>query len=160
MISPAHFAEYMVPCYRKITDLLREHGVDVVIVDCDGNINEIAHLWVEAGVNVMFPLEIRGGTDPRALRDAMGERVLLLGGVDKTTLIDGPDAIDGELRRIAPLAAEGGYIPHVDHRCPPDVSLANYRHYLRAKRELLGIPEPEPVEMTERPGSNAGGQEE
>jgi hypothetical protein len=25
---------------------------------------------------------------------------------------------------------EGGFIPHTDHSCPPDVSFANYAYYL------------------------------
>jgi len=151
MISPALFDEYMVPCYARITSLLRQHGVDIVIVDCDGNINELVGLWLKGGVNVMFPLEIRGGSDPRPIRDRYGKSVLLMGGVDKTRLIEGPAAIDAELERIAPLVEEGGYIPHVDHRCPPDVTLENYRYYLRAKRERFGIPQPDPVELTEPP---------
>lgn len=143
MISPKLFVEYMVPCYRRITDRLKEYGVDIVIVDCDGDITELVEHWLAAGVNVMFPLEIRGGSDPRPYRDRFGKEVLLLGGVDKTKLIEGKEAIDQEIERIAPLVAEGGYIPHVDHRCPPDVTYENYLYYLKRKREAFGIPEPE-----------------
>lgn len=147
MISPAFFDDYMVPCYQEITNLLRAHGVDVIIVDCDGDINELVGLWLKGGVNVMFPLEIRGGSDPRPMRDKYGQNVLLLGGVDKTQLIEGPAAIDRELQRLLPLVEDGGFIPHVDHRCPPDVTLENYRYYLRKKREVFGIPQPDPVEL-------------
>ena len=143
IISPAMFERYLIPRYRRITDLLQEHGIDVVIVDCDGDISQLVPLWLEAGVNCMFPLEIAAGTDPFALRDKYGERVLLKGGVDKRALIDGPEATRKEIRRIEPLVRKGGYIPHVDHRVPPDVTYENYLYYLELKRATFGIPDPD-----------------
>ena len=142
MISPAMFKDFMVPRYQRITSFLKEHGVDVVYVDCDGKIDELVALWMDGGVNCMFPLEIQSGSDPYPYREKYGERLLLLGGVDKTRLIAGKDEIRKEIDRIAPLVQAGGYIPHADHRCPPDVTLENYRFYLDLKRKTFGIPEP------------------
>ncbi len=147
MISPEAFERLMVPRYRRITDLLKRHGCDIVYVDCDGNINALVPLWLGAGVNGMFPVEVAGGTDPIALRDRYGKEVLLLGGVNKRALIEGREAIRKELKRIEPYVKEGGWIPHVDHRVPPDVTFENYRYYLAAKRETFGIPEPAPWEQ-------------
>ncbi|MGQ9524364.1 MAG: uroporphyrinogen decarboxylase family protein [Armatimonadota bacterium] len=146
IISPRMFKQWMVPRYKRITDFLKQHGVDVVYVDCDGNINELVELWLEGGVNCMFPLEVRGGSDPVQIRKRFGNSVLMMGGVDKTKLAEGPAAIRAEIRRLEPLVAEGGYIPHVDHRVPPDVSYENYLYYLKTKREAFGIPEPPPYE--------------
>jgi uroporphyrinogen decarboxylase len=142
MISPADFKELMVPRYRRITRLLEKYGIDVVYVDCDGNVVPLVPLWLDAGVNVMFPVEVHGGSDPVDLRRRFGRDLKMLGGVDKMKLIAGRDSIDAELKRLAPLVEEGLFIPHVDHRCPPDVSLANYRYYLSRKRALFGIPDP------------------
>jgi len=150
IISPRMFKQFMVPRYKRITDFLKQHGVDVVYVDCDGNINELVELWLEGGVNCMFPLEVRGGSDPVLIRKRFGKSVLMMGGVDKTKLAEGPAAIRAEIRRLEPLVAEGGYIPHVDHRVPPDVSYENYLYYLKTKREAFGIPEPPPYEERAR----------
>jgi uroporphyrinogen decarboxylase len=141
MISPQDFKELMVPRYRRITDLLRRHGIDIIYVDCDGNILSLAPLWLEAGVNVMFPLEVQSSSDPVELRKRFGREMLLAGGVNKMKLIEGKKAIDEELARLAPLVQEGGFLPHVDHRCPPDVTYENYLYYLRRKRETFGIPD-------------------
>ncbi len=146
IISPALFAKWLTPRYKRITDLLKENGCMFSIVDCDGNINGIYKLWLQGGVDCMFPLEIRGGTDPFMMRKECGKNVRLIGGVDKTRLIAGRDEIDKEIERLKPLVAEGGFIPHVDHRCPPDVTFENYLYYLRRKREVFGIPEPPPWE--------------
>jgi len=146
MISPTMFRKWLTPHYKKLTDLFRANGCEFAIVDCDGNINCVVDCWLDGGVNVMFPLEIRGGTDPYWMREQFGRRVLLAGGVDKTQLIAGKDAIDAEIERIRPLVEQGGYIPHVDHRVPPDVTYENYLYYLKRKREAFGIPEPAPWE--------------
>jgi len=142
MISPQMFREMLTPRYKRITDFCREYGLELFYVDCDGNIVDVVEGWLEGGVNIMFPLEVRGGTDPVEVRRRFGRRVLLMGGVDKTKLIEGKQAIRREIRRLEPLVAEGGYIPHVDHRVPPDVPYENYLYYLKVKREAFGIPEP------------------
>jgi len=84
----------------------------------------------------MFPVE-KIHTDPFRLRDEYGDRVLLIGGVDKFALARGKEAIDREVDALGPLIDRGGYIPTVDHRVPADVSFENYLYYLESKRRLL-----------------------
>ena len=137
IISPKMFDKYVVPRYRRITDLLHAAGIDVVWTDCDGDITPLAESFLSGGINCMFPLEVVAGSDPVALRDKHGKAMLLHGGVDKMVLRRGGKAIEQELLRLKPVVDEGGFIPHVDHRCPSDVSLANYKLYLRLKRDML-----------------------
>jgi len=142
MISPKLFRELMTPRYKRITDVLKRAGCDIFIVDSDGDITQLVEHWIAGGVNCMFPLEIAAGTDPFQLRRDYGQEVLLLGGVNKRELAKDKQAIRAEVDRIVPLVEQGGYIPHVDHRVPPDVSYENYLYYLQYKREALGIPDP------------------
>ncbi|MCL5283571.1 MAG: hypothetical protein M1330_02505 [Armatimonadetes bacterium] len=142
LISPADFERILVPRYKRITDFLKQHGVDIVYVDCDGDINQLAPLWIQAGVRGMFPIERASHSDPYRLRDKFGKDVILLGGVNKIALIAGREEIRKELNHLKPLADQGGYIPHVDHRVPPDVTYENYLYYLDYKRDLFGIPRP------------------
>ncbi len=142
MVSPRYFREYLTPRYKEITDFCKHRGVHDFYVDCDGDPRLLIDGWLEGGVNIMFPLERAGFMDPVELREKYGEELVLFGGVDKTKLIAGRDAIDRELEHLAPVVAAGGFIPHVDHRCPPDVSYANYLYYLQRKCEVFGIPQP------------------
>jgi len=142
MISPKLFRELMTPRYKRVTDVLKKAGCEVFIVDCDGDITQLVEHWLAGGVNCMFPLEIAAGTDPFEMRERFGRDVLLMGGVNKRELAKDKQAIRAEVDRITPLVEQGGYIPHVDHRCPPDVSYENYLYYLQYKREALGIPDP------------------
>ncbi|MFO7585281.1 MAG: uroporphyrinogen decarboxylase family protein [Anaerolineales bacterium] len=137
LISPRVFKQVLVPHYRRITDLLHRHGVDIVWVDCDGKIDLLIPLWMEAGINCMFPLEIgTWNADPLAYRQTYGRDLLLMGGFDKRILAGTPDDILREIDRLAPLVEEGGYIPFCDHLVPPGVSLANYIYYLECAREI------------------------
>ena len=137
IVSPRTFEELVVPRYKRITDLLQAHGVDIIWTDCDGDLNLLMDQFLGGGINCMFPLEVAAGTDPVALREKYGRRVLLHGGMDKIALLKGPNAIERELLRLKPVVEEGGFIPHVDHRCPADVTLENYKAYLKLKRQIF-----------------------
>ncbi|NQT15551.1 MAG: hypothetical protein HQ582_22525, partial [Planctomycetes bacterium] len=47
LLGPTQFKRFLVPHYRRLTDLLRRHGVDVIWVDCDGQIDELLPLWLD-----------------------------------------------------------------------------------------------------------------
>lgn len=139
LLSPKMFREFLFPRFKRIADFLKKHGIEIIFTDCDGNIIPIVDQWIEAGFTCQFPLEVGGGTDPVELRKKFGRQVLLIGGVNKRKLIEGKKGIDEEMERLAPLVEEGGFIPHVDHRCPPDVTLENYQYYLEKKKKILGF---------------------
>ena len=139
LLSPRHFKRYLVPHYRRIADLLHRHGVDVIWVDCDGRIDTLMPLWLEAGINCMFPLEIgTWGADPLRYRQEYGRDLLIMGGFDKHILAQSKEAITREVARLTPLVEEGGFIGFCDHRVPPDVPLEYYRHYLEQVRQVWG----------------------
>jgi uroporphyrinogen decarboxylase len=92
---------------------------------------------MDAGVDVIWPLERSANQDPLRLRKAFGRSLRLWGGVDKRILAQGTAAIDAHLGTLAPLLEEGGFIPTVDHTVPPDVSWPNFLHYMEAKGRLL-----------------------
>jgi uroporphyrinogen decarboxylase len=137
IISPAIYEKIILPRYQRITDLLHKHGVFIIWTDCDGNIFPLLDIFLKGGINCMFPIEVRGGSDPVAMRAKYGDKLLLQGGVCKMALLSGPKAIEAELRRIEPEVRRGGFIPHVDHRVPADVTLENYKFYLKIKRQIF-----------------------
>jgi len=137
-VSPAMFRQFLQPFYHAVMTELRKHGCALGLVDCDGNPSDLVPCWLEEGVNVMFPLEVAAGVDPFAWRRKYGREIRLRGGIAKAPLVEGGQAIDRELERIKPLLDQGGYIPHLDHLVPPNISFANYCYYLERKRKLIG----------------------
>lgn len=140
LISPKHFKQYLVPHYRRLADLLHQHGVDVIWVDCDGRIDRLLPLWLEAGVNCMFPVEVgTWGADPIRYRREYGRDLLMMGGFSKRILAGQKEEIEREVYRLAPLVEEGGFIAFCDHRVPADVPLENYWFYLQTVRKVWGM---------------------
>ena len=142
LCSPAMYRRFMLPPLKRVTEMLHAHGVDIIIVDSDGNNDVLVPLWLEAGVTGLRPFEIAAGCDPVAVRRQYGKSLVIQGGIDKRALAQGPEAIEREvLSKVPWLCLQGGYFPQVDHLVPPDVSLANYRCYAALMRHVVEDPE-------------------
>jgi len=135
IVGREFFEKVVAPRFKRITDLLRLHGVDLSLTDCDGNLTHIIPAFLDNGMNVLFPVEVNGGTDPVELRRQYGKELRFWGGVDKMIFLKDKKAIDAELTRLRPVVEEGGFIPTVDHRVQADARLDLYKHYLDRKRE-------------------------
>lgn len=120
LVNPEMFAEKIGPHYKQITQELNRHGINIVSVDCDGCIDDLLPIWLENGVNTMFPIEV--GTWNASIepwRKKYGKEVRGVGGMNKNVFAMDRAAIDAEIERLKPLIALGGYIPCPDHRIPP-----------------------------------------
>ncbi|MCD6291814.1 MAG: hypothetical protein J7M34_15060 [Anaerolineae bacterium] len=136
LLSPRMARRYMLPRYRRVVDFLTARGVPFIGLDSDGMIDPLIPVWLDAGLNFLYPFEVQAGMDVVAVRKKYGRELRIWGGVDKRALARGPEAIDAELDRLKPLIDEGGYIPHPDHGIPPDVSFANYRYFMERLQEV------------------------
>ncbi|HEY3415989.1 MAG TPA: uroporphyrinogen decarboxylase family protein [Armatimonadota bacterium] len=139
LIAPATMREFMLPRYRRMTEAIRRAGVEVIFVDSDGDVSELIPLWLEAGINGVFPMEQAAGNDIRTYQRQYGHDLLIMGGIDKRALAAGREAIERELQAKLPLAEGGGYIPTLDHAVPPDVAFDDFYYYWQRKKELLGV---------------------
>ncbi len=139
LISPRLVRRYMQPAYEELVGLLRAGGGPIIMVDCDGRVNDLLPIYMEAGMDGVHPCEIAAGADPIELR-RRSPGCTLIGGMDKRAIASGREGVDAELRRIQPLLREGGYIPLLDHFVPPDVSYDVYVYYVERRRELLSHP--------------------
>lgn len=137
LVSPNGFRQIIGPHYRKITNLLKEHGVDIVSVDCDGWIDTLLPIWLENGVNTMFPIEV--GTWNASIapwREKYGKDLRGVGGMNKTVFARDYQAVDQEVERLRPLMELGGYIPCPDHRIAPDAKFENVQYYCEKMKSL------------------------
>jgi uroporphyrinogen decarboxylase len=136
MISPAHFEEFMAPYYRKITDFLRGKGVDIILVDTDGNIEALIPQFLEAGVTGMYPMETTAGMDVVKLRKQY-PKFQMMGGVPKYDMALGQERIEEFLAPVNELLKYGGYVPHGDHLISPGVSWEQFRYYRTRLNEII-----------------------
>lgn len=136
MVSPRIFREFLTPAYQRITGFFRQRGIDIILLDTDGNVWDLIPLFTEAGVTGLYPFEVRAGMDVAEVR-ARYPRLQMMGGIDKTAVAAGPAAIDAEIERIAPVIRSGGYVPGIDHYVPPDVPWEHFEYYRRRLVKVL-----------------------
>jgi uroporphyrinogen decarboxylase len=139
IVSLDFFKEVIVPRYKRIHKKLKSHGVDIWYTDCDGDVRPIIPLFLEGGINCLFPYEVNSCTHPGELLDQYAGELRIMGGVDKMRLGEGPEAIRKYLQSLEKYVARGGYIPFCDHRCPPNVKPGDYLYYLDLKEKMFGM---------------------
>ncbi|HQK95263.1 MAG TPA: uroporphyrinogen decarboxylase family protein [Armatimonadota bacterium] len=137
LLSPSTFRTFILPHLSRMVETFKGLGVRYFVIDTDGDPRPLLSLFLDAGVDAIWPLERASDMDPAELRRTFGRSLRLWGGVDKRELAKGPDAIRRHLVEFIPLIEEGGFIPTVDHTVPPDVSWDNFRYYMDLKHELL-----------------------
>ncbi len=139
LINPAVFAAKCGPHYRRITDLCRRYGLDIVSLDCDGCIDALVPTWFENGVNTMFPIEV--GTWDASIaswRERHGRGLLGVGGMRKHVFAENRAAVDREIERLRRLVDLGGFIPCPDHRLPEDCKFELVQYYCERMRQVFG----------------------
>ena len=137
LVSPDIFTECVAPGYRKIRNKLDEYGVKLFGIDSDGDVHDLVGPWLDAGVNLQFPIEVgvwKG--DARSYRKEFGKELRIYGNFDKLALEKDAAAVESELDRLLPLMKEGGYILAPDHLITPGVSLRDYQAFLDRMRNL------------------------
>ncbi|HPC77956.1 MAG TPA: uroporphyrinogen decarboxylase family protein, partial [bacterium] len=137
LISPELVRKFMYPRYRRVVDFLHSRGVKWISLDSDGKITSLIPIWLDGGINFIYPFEVQSGMDVINVRKTFGKGLRMMGGIDKRAIADGPGAIDSELKRVAPLVEEGGYVPAPDHSLPPDVSFGNYCYFMERLKDLV-----------------------
>ncbi len=141
MISPAMVREFMNPYIRRVGDFLKARGVNVILLDTDGDCNSLIPVFLEAGVTGMYPFEVSCGMDiVKVRRQYPG--LQMLGGIPKSAIAEGKQMIDEILRPVEEVLKTGGYIPFGDHFIPPDVDFENFSYYrnrLNAIIDMYGV---------------------
>lgn len=138
LISPGFVRRFMLPRYRRVVDFGRSRGVRWFCLDSDGKVDSLVPVWMEAGIDILYPWEVQAGMDAAAIRKRFGRQARLWGGVDKRALAQGRPRIDAEIERLKPLIDDGGYVPMLDHSAPPDISYSNYCYFMERLRAALG----------------------
>jgi uroporphyrinogen decarboxylase len=136
LISPAVYQTKFGPLYKRFVELLGRYDIDIVSLDCDGLIDSLIPIWLDNGVNTMFPIEVgTWGASIAQWREKYGKRLLGVGGMDKRVFAHDFAAVDREVERLKPLIDMGGYIPCPDHLLAPDAKWDNVRYYCERMRK-------------------------
>ena len=137
LIDPRVYRRVFVPHYARMIELIRRYAPadkTVLVLDSDGNIEELIPIWLDMGIDAILPMEVAAGMDVARLRSRFGGSLRMFGGVDKRVLASGSrQEIAKMVAGLADVVCQGGYVPGCDHNIPEDVPFGNYCYY----RELI-----------------------
>jgi uroporphyrinogen decarboxylase len=137
LVSLEFVRKYMVPHYKKVTDLLHSHGIDIITLDSDGDVNALIPIWLDCGINGILPNEVAAHMDVVQMRKRFGKDLVISGGIDKRALAGTRKQVEEEVMNKVPyVLSTGGFFPGVDHAVPPDVPFENYLYYLELLRKV------------------------
>jgi len=137
LISPGMFRRYLTPYYRKVMGLAEQRGANIRLVDSDGHMHGLTPLFLEAGLNGIFPYEVQAGNDVPYLLEQHPD-LHALGHIDKRAMTKDKAAMEAEIERLKPILDIGRFIPHMDHGIPPDVPWDNFQYMVWRWKELTG----------------------
>jgi hypothetical protein len=138
VIGPHTYRRFVLPGYRRLADLVRAHGVEVLIFKSHGHVQELIPAVLEVGINTLWVGNAGpAGLDYVTLRREYGRDLGLIGGIDMRALERDRAAVEAAVMRVVPpLLEQGGYVPMVDGRVREYVPYENYRVYREMIREL------------------------
>ncbi len=135
LMSPDMYEEFVLNSYAPVMNVLKRHGVDVIVFRTFGNSRILIPKILRYGFNCLWACEVNvEAMDYRNLRKEFGNDLRLIGGIDLDALRKGRESIRKEIETKVPeLLGQGGYIPLADGRVREDVPFENYVYY----RQLL-----------------------
>ncbi|MCE5277999.1 MAG: hypothetical protein ABFD92_13830 [Planctomycetaceae bacterium] len=143
LISPAAFRKFCANYYHRVAEVAWDCGAELLIVDCDGKVDEFCPLLEEVGWNGNWPLEQVCGNPILDYRRRQSDFVFG-GGIEKEIVNVGssPERIERELvPRIPEMLEQGGFMPMFDHALQVDVSYENLCRCFTRLHEICGSPE-------------------
>lgn len=127
MFSPKHYDKLLHRCHKRLGDFLHQAGI-TYFMHTDGDIRRLIPRLIEAGLQVLQPMEAKAGLDVRTLKAQYGTDLCFMGNIDAGLMDGDATTLEEEIRsKITTARAGGGYIYHSDHSVPPTVNWDRYR---------------------------------
>ncbi|MBN1674895.1 MAG: hypothetical protein JXR37_27875 [Kiritimatiellae bacterium] len=123
-VGPETYARVFLPPLRRMVRAYKEAGARFVMHHADGNVLALLDMWIEAGVDVVNPVEYRAGMDAVAIRARYGNRLALVGGLDNCGILprgDRAEVRDHVLHLLE--AGRGGGFVFGPHSIGSDISV-------------------------------------
>jgi uroporphyrinogen decarboxylase len=129
------YREVVKPAHKKAADWAHAKGIKVALHSC-GDVNPFIPDLLDAGIEMLNPLEVKAGMDPVGLKQRYGKQLAFHGGLNAVLYTD-PPALWEEMRRVIPaMKVDGGYVISSDHSVPDSVSLEEFREFVTLAKQL------------------------
>jgi len=130
LFSPRAYERVLWPEHQRLGEILHARGI-AYFMHSDGDIRVLIPRLIEAGVQVLQPLEAKSGLDVRELKKRYGRDLAFMGNIDVRKMSASRAELEKEVWSKLEIAKQGGgYIYHSDHSIPPTVSFENYMYLM------------------------------
>lgn len=141
MVGPQAYERVFLPPLRRMIAAYRDAGARFIMHHADGNVLPLLDMWVDAGIDVINPVEYRCGMDAVRIRERFGDRLALIGGLDNCQIL--PRGDRGEIRdhilHLMAAGVGGGYAIG-PHSIGSDISIDTMLHVLELLEEHGAYP--------------------
>jgi len=127
-MSPKLWEKFIFPRLRDLVSFIKKHTKARFMLHCCGGIRPLIGKIIEAGVDILNPLQPRAkGMDRKELRKEFGGRVVFHGGVDIQYVLPRgtPKEVENEVIDVMETYAPVGYIFSPAHNIQADVPPQN-----------------------------------
>lgn len=129
------YRQLLKPFHKRAIEWAHAHGIKAYLHSC-GDINPFIPEFLDMGLDMLNPLEVKAGIDPYHLKKTFGCHLAFHGGMN-ALLYDDPQALEAEVEKLVPAMKEkGGYIFGSDHSVPDSVSLTGFQALANRAKEL------------------------
>ncbi len=129
------YRELLKPVHRRACEWAHAHGVVVELHSC-GNVLPLIPDFIDIGVQILNPIEVKAGMNPVELKQKYGQQLTFHGGLNAALYWE-PAKLEAHMREVIPVMKKnGGYIGGSDHSVPDSVSLEQFRQFIALTKEL------------------------
>ncbi len=140
LFSQAMFKDFFYDNIKKLVQHAHGYGLKVMMHSC-GSIAEIIPLLIEAGVDVLNPVQVTAvDMEPKSLNQKFGKKIIFHGGVDTQHVLPNKSAdqvYQHAEETIQALSKGGGYIFAPSQILQPDIPVENIDAMYRAAMNYM-----------------------
>ncbi len=138
LISPRMYEDLVLTSYEPLLNLAGRYEIKTIICRTYANMKVLIPSLLKWGIDVLWACEVEQNVmNYPALRAEFGRDLKLIGGIDLDALREGKTAIRKAVELVAPLVADGGYIPLADGRVRAEIPYENYEYYRKLLQEII-----------------------
>ena len=135
-MSPQHFEDFGLESLIKLSEHIHGKGLKVMAHNC-GKADHLLQYWIDE-IKIDRYIGFSYQMDKENIKEIMGGKVSLIGGVDTTNLHDGtPDTVRVDVRDILEVLKDvRGYVLMDGHNVAPGTPVENLNAVTEAAREF------------------------
>jgi uroporphyrinogen decarboxylase len=142
IMSPDHFARFVLPYLKEAVGVAKAARVPF-LKHTDGRLWPILDMIVDAGIDILDPIEPVAGMDMGRVKEAYGDRIALAGNVDCSHVLPRgteEEVVEAVKETLAKGGVGGGLILASSNSIHPAVKPQNYRAMVQAARKYGRYP--------------------